>query len=144
MFCVSHVGCGCVLMCKQVPVPNLPAGVHEAGKSVEKADTIFSQERDPRFTEMFAGISACKCPDAAVAWRAWGAGRCGWAIGGRGPRGVGFQCTRAPGTGVPVETRLSLACSLGPPRLLHSGVGKEWRVDAQNSLSRGHRVACLH
>ncbi|XP_032247947.1 aryl hydrocarbon receptor nuclear translocator 2 isoform X2 [Phoca vitulina] len=42
----------------QVPVPNLPAGVHEAGKSVEKADTIFSQERDPRFTEMFAGISA--------------------------------------------------------------------------------------
>nr|XP_044616370.1 aryl hydrocarbon receptor nuclear translocator 2 isoform X4 [Equus asinus] len=42
----------------QVPVPNLPAGVHEAGKSVEKADTIFSQERDPRFAEMFAGISA--------------------------------------------------------------------------------------
>ncbi|KAI4560139.1 hypothetical protein MJT46_012377 [Ovis ammon polii x Ovis aries] len=42
----------------QVPVPNLPAGVHDAGKSVEKADTIFSQERDPRFAEMFAGISA--------------------------------------------------------------------------------------
>uniref|UniRef100_A0ABI7ZRH9 Aryl hydrocarbon receptor nuclear translocator 2 n=1 Tax=Felis catus TaxID=9685 RepID=A0ABI7ZRH9_FELCA len=42
----------------QVPVPNLPAGVHEAGKSVEKADAIFSQERDPRFAEMFAGISA--------------------------------------------------------------------------------------
>ncbi|XP_008561485.1 PREDICTED: aryl hydrocarbon receptor nuclear translocator 2-like [Galeopterus variegatus] len=42
----------------QVPVPNLPAGVHETGKSVEKADTIFSQERDPRFAEMFAGISA--------------------------------------------------------------------------------------
>lgn len=47
-------------MCQQVPVPNLPAGVHEAGKSVEKADAIFSQERDPRFAEMFAGISACK------------------------------------------------------------------------------------
>ncbi|KAF4017869.1 hypothetical protein G4228_009385 [Cervus hanglu yarkandensis] len=42
----------------QVPVPNLPAGVHDAGKSVEKADAIFSQERDPRFAEMFAGISA--------------------------------------------------------------------------------------
>ncbi|XP_038169524.1 aryl hydrocarbon receptor nuclear translocator 2 isoform X1 [Arvicola amphibius] len=42
----------------QVPVPNLPASVHEAGKSVEKADAIFSQERDPRFAEMFAGISA--------------------------------------------------------------------------------------
>lgn len=54
-------------MCKQVPVPNLPAGVHEAGKSVEKADTIFPQERDPRFAEMFAGIGACKCPgDIAV------------------------------------------------------------------------------
>ncbi|XP_055479179.1 aryl hydrocarbon receptor nuclear translocator 2 isoform X3 [Psammomys obesus] len=42
----------------QVPVPNLPASVHEAGKSVDKADAIFSQERDPRFAEMFAGISA--------------------------------------------------------------------------------------
>ncbi|XP_029808178.1 aryl hydrocarbon receptor nuclear translocator 2 [Suricata suricatta] len=42
----------------QVPVPSLPAGAHEAGKSVEKADGIFSQERDPRFAEMFAGISA--------------------------------------------------------------------------------------
>ncbi|MBZ3886615.1 Aryl hydrocarbon receptor nuclear translocator 2 [Sciurus carolinensis] len=42
----------------QVPVPNLPAGVHETGKTVEKADAIFSQERDPRFAEMFAGISA--------------------------------------------------------------------------------------
>lgn len=50
-------------MCKQVPVPNLPASVHEAGKSVEKADAIFSQERDPRFAEMFAGMGACKCPD---------------------------------------------------------------------------------
>lgn len=49
------------MMCKQVPVPSLPAGVHESGKSVEKADAIFSQERDPRFAEMFAGISACEC-----------------------------------------------------------------------------------
>lgn len=54
--------CGLPLcfVCPQVPVPNLPASVHEAGKSVEKADAIFSQERDPRFAEMFAGISACK------------------------------------------------------------------------------------
>jgi hypothetical protein len=55
-------------MCQQVPVPNLPAGVHEAGKSVEKADAIFSQERDPRFAEMFAGISACKYSDSARLW----------------------------------------------------------------------------
>ncbi|XP_060035562.1 aryl hydrocarbon receptor nuclear translocator 2 isoform X2 [Erinaceus europaeus] len=41
----------------QVPVPTL-AAVHEAGKAVDKADGLFSQERDPRFTEMFAGISA--------------------------------------------------------------------------------------
>lgn len=52
-------------MCQQVPVPNLPAGVHEAGKSVEKADAIFSQERDPRFAEMFAGISASKWANSA-------------------------------------------------------------------------------
>lgn len=58
--------CGLLLcfMCKQVPVPNLPTGVHEAGKPVEKADAIFSQERDPRFAEMFAGISACKCANS--------------------------------------------------------------------------------
>lgn len=59
-------------MCKQVPVSNLPAGVHEAGKSVEKADSIFSQERDPRFAEMFAGISACKFPKDAEVVRLWG------------------------------------------------------------------------
>uniref|UniRef100_A0A8U7P5A1 Aryl hydrocarbon receptor nuclear translocator 2 n=1 Tax=Corvus moneduloides TaxID=1196302 RepID=A0A8U7P5A1_CORMO len=42
----------------QVPVPSIPANVHESGKSVEKPDAIFSQERDPRFAEMFAGITA--------------------------------------------------------------------------------------
>uniref|UniRef100_A0A8C8SU63 Aryl hydrocarbon receptor nuclear translocator 2 n=1 Tax=Pelusios castaneus TaxID=367368 RepID=A0A8C8SU63_9SAUR len=42
----------------QVPVPNIPTNVHESGKPVEKPDTIFSQERDPRFAEMFAGITA--------------------------------------------------------------------------------------
>uniref|UniRef100_A0A8C3U4P3 Aryl hydrocarbon receptor nuclear translocator 2 n=1 Tax=Catharus ustulatus TaxID=91951 RepID=A0A8C3U4P3_CATUS len=41
----------------QVPVPSIPANVHEGGKSVEKPDAIFSQERDPRFAEMFAGIT---------------------------------------------------------------------------------------
>lgn len=118
MFYVSHVGCGCVLMCKQVPVPNLPAGVHEAGKSVEKADAIFSQERDPRFAEMFAGISACKFPDGALAWRVWERGlRPGhqrYPPAGRGPRGLGFQCARAPSARVPAEPRLPLVCSLGP------------------------------
>uniref|UniRef100_A0A8C0G3B5 Aryl hydrocarbon receptor nuclear translocator 2 n=1 Tax=Chelonoidis abingdonii TaxID=106734 RepID=A0A8C0G3B5_CHEAB len=42
----------------QVPVPNIPTNVHEGGKSVEKPDTIFSQEQNPRFAEMFAGITA--------------------------------------------------------------------------------------
>lgn len=78
ILCLTR-GCRCVLMCKQVPVPNLPAGVHEAGKSVEKADAIFSQERDPRFAEMFAGISACKFPDGAEVARMW-VYRCGPAV----------------------------------------------------------------
>ncbi|XP_053573648.1 aryl hydrocarbon receptor nuclear translocator 2 isoform X2 [Bombina bombina] len=43
----------------QVPVPNLTGNVHEGGKTVvDKPDPIFSQERDPRFAEMFAGITA--------------------------------------------------------------------------------------
>ncbi|XP_053128532.1 aryl hydrocarbon receptor nuclear translocator 2 isoform X1 [Hemicordylus capensis] len=41
----------------QVPVPSIPSNVHEGGKPVEKPDAIFSQERDPRFAEMFAGIT---------------------------------------------------------------------------------------
>lgn len=45
---------------QQVPVPSIQANVHEGGKSVEKPDAIFSQERDPRFAEMFAGITTCK------------------------------------------------------------------------------------
>nr|XP_033776463.1 aryl hydrocarbon receptor nuclear translocator 2 isoform X1 [Geotrypetes seraphini] len=43
----------------QVPVSNLSSSVHESGKPVvDKPDPIFSQERDPRFAEMFAGITA--------------------------------------------------------------------------------------
>ncbi|XP_043933866.1 aryl hydrocarbon receptor nuclear translocator 2 isoform X2 [Protopterus annectens] len=42
----------------QVAVSNLPGGVHELGKSVDKGDALFSQDRDPRFAEMFAGIAA--------------------------------------------------------------------------------------
>ncbi|XP_026532911.1 aryl hydrocarbon receptor nuclear translocator 2 [Notechis scutatus] len=42
----------------QVPVPSIQSNVHEGGKAVEKPDTIFTQERDPRFAEMFAGITA--------------------------------------------------------------------------------------
>ncbi|XP_078237261.1 aryl hydrocarbon receptor nuclear translocator 2 isoform X4 [Pogona vitticeps] len=41
----------------QVPVPSIQSNVHEGGKAVEKPDAIFSQERDPRFAEMFAGIT---------------------------------------------------------------------------------------
>ncbi|XP_040270080.1 aryl hydrocarbon receptor nuclear translocator 2 isoform X1 [Bufo bufo] len=43
----------------QVPVPNLAGNVHEGGKSVvDKTESLFSQDRDPRFAEMFAGITA--------------------------------------------------------------------------------------
>ncbi|MBN3270365.1 ARNT2 protein, partial [Polyodon spathula] len=42
----------------QVPVPNVTAGVHEAGKPIDKAESMFSQERDPRFADMYTGIAA--------------------------------------------------------------------------------------
>ncbi|XP_016410722.1 aryl hydrocarbon receptor nuclear translocator 2 isoform X5 [Sinocyclocheilus rhinocerous] len=41
----------------QVPVASIPAGVHEAGKTIDKTDSLFSQERDPRFSDMYTGIS---------------------------------------------------------------------------------------
>ncbi|XP_062819495.1 aryl hydrocarbon receptor nuclear translocator 2 isoform X1 [Anolis carolinensis] len=41
----------------QVPVPSIQSNVHESGKPVEKPDAIFTQERDPRFAEMFTGIT---------------------------------------------------------------------------------------
>ncbi|XP_058485073.1 aryl hydrocarbon receptor nuclear translocator 2 isoform X2 [Solea solea] len=41
----------------QVPVANVSSGVHEAGKSIDKTEALFSQERDPRFAEMYTGIS---------------------------------------------------------------------------------------
>ncbi|KAL1007490.1 hypothetical protein UPYG_G00087500 [Umbra pygmaea] len=41
----------------QVSVPSVGGGVHEAGKNIDKTDAMFSQERDPRFTDMYSGIS---------------------------------------------------------------------------------------
>ncbi|XP_050970374.1 aryl hydrocarbon receptor nuclear translocator 2 isoform X3 [Labeo rohita] len=41
----------------QVPVASVPSGVHEAGKTIDKTDSLFSQERDPRFSDMYTGIS---------------------------------------------------------------------------------------
>uniref|UniRef100_A0A671KPL8 Aryl hydrocarbon receptor nuclear translocator 2 n=1 Tax=Sinocyclocheilus anshuiensis TaxID=1608454 RepID=A0A671KPL8_9TELE len=41
----------------QVPVASIPAGIHEAGKTINKTDSLFSQERDPRFSDMYTGIS---------------------------------------------------------------------------------------
>uniref|UniRef100_A0A671KQ42 Aryl hydrocarbon receptor nuclear translocator 2 n=1 Tax=Sinocyclocheilus anshuiensis TaxID=1608454 RepID=A0A671KQ42_9TELE len=43
----------------QVPVASIPAGIHEAGKTINKTDSLFSQERDPRFSDMYTGISGC-------------------------------------------------------------------------------------
>uniref|UniRef100_A0A674MZZ8 Aryl hydrocarbon receptor nuclear translocator 2 n=1 Tax=Takifugu rubripes TaxID=31033 RepID=A0A674MZZ8_TAKRU len=43
----------------QVPVPSVSSGVHEAVKNTDKTETLFSQERDPRFAEMYTGISSC-------------------------------------------------------------------------------------
>uniref|UniRef100_A0A8D0A826 Aryl-hydrocarbon receptor nuclear translocator 2 n=1 Tax=Sander lucioperca TaxID=283035 RepID=A0A8D0A826_SANLU len=42
----------------QVPVASVSSGVHEAGKNIDKTEILFSQERDPRFSEMYTGISA--------------------------------------------------------------------------------------
>ncbi|XP_078114707.1 aryl hydrocarbon receptor nuclear translocator 2 isoform X3 [Sander vitreus] len=41
----------------QVPVASVSSGVHEAGKNIDKTEILFSQERDPRFSEMYTGIS---------------------------------------------------------------------------------------
>ncbi|XP_059203159.1 aryl hydrocarbon receptor nuclear translocator 2 isoform X3 [Centropristis striata] len=41
----------------QVPVGSVSSGVHEAGKNIDKTEVLFSQERDPRFAEMYTGIS---------------------------------------------------------------------------------------
>ncbi|KAG5849045.1 hypothetical protein ANANG_G00105890 [Anguilla anguilla] len=41
----------------QVPVPSVGGAVHEAGKPIDKSEAMFSQERDPRFADMYAGIS---------------------------------------------------------------------------------------
>ncbi|XP_071776942.1 aryl hydrocarbon receptor nuclear translocator 2 isoform X1 [Centroberyx gerrardi] len=41
----------------QVPVASVGSGVHEAGKNIDKTEALFSQERDPRFAEMYTGIS---------------------------------------------------------------------------------------
>uniref|UniRef100_A0A8B9KH77 Aryl-hydrocarbon receptor nuclear translocator 2 n=1 Tax=Astyanax mexicanus TaxID=7994 RepID=A0A8B9KH77_ASTMX len=43
----------------QVPVGGVPGGVHEASKTIDKTETLFSQERDPRFSDMYTGISGC-------------------------------------------------------------------------------------
>ncbi|KAM3624820.1 uncharacterized protein V6R79_001951 [Siganus canaliculatus] len=41
----------------QVPVASVSSGVHEAGKTIDKTEALFSQERDPRFAEMYTSIS---------------------------------------------------------------------------------------
>uniref|UniRef100_A0A8C4E7U8 Aryl hydrocarbon receptor nuclear translocator 2 n=1 Tax=Dicentrarchus labrax TaxID=13489 RepID=A0A8C4E7U8_DICLA len=38
---------------------NVNSGVHEAGKNIDKTEALFSQERDPRFAEMYTSISGC-------------------------------------------------------------------------------------
>ncbi|CAG5850857.1 aryl hydrocarbon receptor nuclear translocator 2 [Menidia menidia] len=40
-----------------VPVASVSSGVHEAGKAIDKTEALFSQERDPRFADMYTGIS---------------------------------------------------------------------------------------
>uniref|UniRef100_A0A3P8N5W8 Aryl hydrocarbon receptor nuclear translocator 2 n=1 Tax=Astatotilapia calliptera TaxID=8154 RepID=A0A3P8N5W8_ASTCA len=41
----------------QVPVASVGSGVHEAGKNIDKTEALFSQERDPRFADMYTSIS---------------------------------------------------------------------------------------
>uniref|UniRef100_A0A671XAN4 Aryl-hydrocarbon receptor nuclear translocator 2 n=1 Tax=Sparus aurata TaxID=8175 RepID=A0A671XAN4_SPAAU len=40
-----------------VPVASVSSGVHETGKTIDKTEALFSQERDPRFAEMYTSIS---------------------------------------------------------------------------------------
>ncbi|NXI43263.1 ARNT protein, partial [Galbula dea] len=42
----------------QVPVQPVPAAGPEHSKPLEKAENLFSQERDPRFSEIYSGINA--------------------------------------------------------------------------------------
>uniref|UniRef100_A0A671TIH7 Aryl hydrocarbon receptor nuclear translocator 2 n=1 Tax=Sparus aurata TaxID=8175 RepID=A0A671TIH7_SPAAU len=42
-----------------VPVASVSSGVHETGKTIDKTEALFSQERDPRFAEMYTSISGC-------------------------------------------------------------------------------------
>uniref|UniRef100_A0AAX7U6H3 Aryl hydrocarbon receptor nuclear translocator 2 n=1 Tax=Astatotilapia calliptera TaxID=8154 RepID=A0AAX7U6H3_ASTCA len=44
----------------QVPVASVGSGVHEAGKNIDKTEALFSQERDPRFADMYTSISGCR------------------------------------------------------------------------------------
>uniref|UniRef100_A0A8C6LAP6 Aryl-hydrocarbon receptor nuclear translocator 2 n=1 Tax=Nothobranchius furzeri TaxID=105023 RepID=A0A8C6LAP6_NOTFU len=41
----------------QVPVAGVSSGVHETGKTIDKTEALFSQERDQRFAEMYTSIS---------------------------------------------------------------------------------------
>ncbi|XP_054878384.1 aryl hydrocarbon receptor nuclear translocator 2 isoform X2 [Poeciliopsis prolifica] len=41
----------------QVPVAGVSSGVHDTGKTIDKTESLFSQERDPRFAEMYTSIS---------------------------------------------------------------------------------------
>uniref|UniRef100_A0A3Q2PDH5 Aryl-hydrocarbon receptor nuclear translocator 2 n=1 Tax=Fundulus heteroclitus TaxID=8078 RepID=A0A3Q2PDH5_FUNHE len=42
----------------QVPVAGVSSAVHDTGKTIDKTETLFSQERDQRFAEMYTSISA--------------------------------------------------------------------------------------
>ncbi|KAM4597016.1 aryl hydrocarbon receptor nuclear translocator 2 [Fundulus diaphanus] len=41
----------------QVPVAGVSSAVHDTGKTIDKTETLFSQERDQRFAEMYTSIS---------------------------------------------------------------------------------------
>ncbi|KAM9317587.1 aryl hydrocarbon receptor nuclear translocator 2 isoform 2-T2 [Pholidichthys leucotaenia] len=51
----------------QVPVASVSSGVHEAGKNIDKTEPLFSQERDPRFAEMYtAGDKKMMVPSSTA------------------------------------------------------------------------------
>lgn len=41
----------------QVPVASVSAGVHDSSKNLDKTETLFPQEREPRFTDMYSSLS---------------------------------------------------------------------------------------
>ena len=62
-----------VCACPQVPVQPVSAAGPEHSKPLEKAESLFGQERDPRFSEIYSSIGAGR--EGWAARHGWGTSR---------------------------------------------------------------------